>query len=375
MAFETTFFVPFVQVAPFVARGKAGSQDTKEDGEAKAHGVAKAGRAEECGAAMAANEEPHMAMAASTVEEQVGPSLDATVTAPFLFPRSKLTWWEKNATAKAADLIRNGVQPGWLTPPDLPIYPTLRDQHQNHLANDIIKEYLDLGAVKKVPFQGTKFLVPWFVIEKQDETQVKRRLICDCRKINDFLQPKHFHLDHWKDIFPHLKQGMFATKIDLKNAYFHLELHPDLKPYVRLQVGNDIYEFQSACFGLSTLPQLWMEIMTTFLRLWHRKGIRAFIYLDDILILGENHQDCQKATLIAQNDLLQAGLQINMKKSCLNPQQQISHLGFQIDFQQGLLKVPPHKLKALRKDLGKVLCRASMTCQKCPKFWAAYGPA
>ena len=74
-------------------------------------------------------------------------------------------------------------------------------------------------------------------------------------------------MDHWSNIFPFLKRGMWACKIDLKHAYFHLGLATHLQPYFRLKVGEDIFQFQAACFGLNNLPQLWMEVMKVFQKL------------------------------------------------------------------------------------------------------------
>ena len=96
--------------------------------------------------------------------------------------------------------------------------------------------------------------MPWFGIEKQEGIEVKLRLICDCRQINQLLQPTHFKLNHIQNIFPFLRQGMWACKVDLKNAYFHLGVGEALKPYLCMLVGQEVFQFQGACFGLSTLP-------------------------------------------------------------------------------------------------------------------------
>ena len=86
-------------------------------------------------------------------------------------------------------------------------------------AQRVMEDYVQIGAAKKVVDNNTKFLVPWFVVAKMEESgKEKLRLISDCRTLNQFLHTKHFKLDHWKDIFPCLEKGMWAAKIDLKNA-------------------------------------------------------------------------------------------------------------------------------------------------------------
>ena len=120
---------------------------------------------------------------------------------------------------------------------------------------------MEAKAAREIPMEGTKYLVPWFVISKMEGDTQKNRLISDCREINHYFSPKKFKLDTIQTIFPFLQRGMYGAKVDLKDAYFHLKLAPHLKEFVRLQVGENQWEFQGACFGVSTLPQLWMSTM------------------------------------------------------------------------------------------------------------------
>jgi hypothetical protein len=101
---------------------------------------------------------------------------------------------------------------------------------------DLLQEYLAIGAVVELVCPqslsvpqfldqwGVRHLVPWFVISKAEGTSQKHRLITDCRKVNRFLQAPHFKMDHWGQIFPFVRRGMWACKVDLKHAYFHLPL-------------------------------------------------------------------------------------------------------------------------------------------------------
>ena len=171
-------------------------------------------------------------------------------------------------------------------------------------------------------------------------------------------------MDHWKNIFPFLKKGMWAAKIDLKHAYFHLGIAEKIQPYFRLKVKEDIYQFQAACFGLSTLPQLWMEVMKVFQKIWRKKGIMCFIYLDDILIVNSTPQGVEKDLTFMLQSLEDSGMVINQKKSILTPSQVVDHLGFSLNLKDGVLEVPKSKLKSVRKELGKVLTHKTLTCRK-----------
>jgi len=55
---------------------------------------------------------------------------------------------------------------------------------------------------------------------------------------------------------------------------------------------------------------------------------------------------------------------VNQKKSQLMPTQKVDHLGFTVDFQHGTLQVPQEKLKAMMKELGKLLTHSEISCRK-----------
>ena len=278
--------------------------------------------------------------------------------------REKLGWWIPKAPKKVLNVLRHGVTSNFPLPKFLDCRSQQKTFQEEQQALKVLQEYMEVGAVIKNPPGPTRYLVPWFVIRKEEGGKEKLRLISDCRKLNKFLQPKHFKLDHWKNIFPFLRKGWWAAKIDLQHAYFHLALHEQLKPYVRLQVQGDIYEFQAACFGLSTLPQIWMEVMKVFQKLWREKGILCFVYLDDILVLNSTPQGVTENLTFMLQSLEDAGMQVNRKKSILQPSQTVDHLGFTVNLKDGLLEVPRSKLKNVRKELGKIVTHNHLSCRK-----------
>ncbi len=42
----------------------------------------------------------------------------------------------------------------------------------------------------------------------------------------------------------------------------------------------------------------------------------------------------------------------------------VKHLGFQLNLQEGVLQVPTPKLKAVRKELGKIVTNRVLSCRK-----------
>ena len=157
---------------------------------------------------------------------------------------------------------------------------------------------------------------------------------------------------------------MWGIKIDLKHAYFHLALSQKISPYVCMQIGEKCFQFQAACFGLNTLPQEFMMLMKVLLKHWRKQGMQIFIYLDDILLVSSSKILLQKQRDQVLDTLTKTGLTVNLKKSQLEPSQEIKHLGFILDFKEGSLKVPVQKLKTVRKELGKLVTLKEITPRK-----------
>ena len=88
-------------------------------------------------------------------------------------------------TPHVLHVLKFGVESGFKG--DLRIKDVRKTPEEEDLAMKVMEEYVQVGAAKLLPPEGTKFLVPWFVVEKVDEKgDQKLRLISDCREINRF---------------------------------------------------------------------------------------------------------------------------------------------------------------------------------------------
>jgi hypothetical protein len=152
-----------------------------------------------------------------------------------------MQWWQAQTTNPTVmQQIKQGVQATYPIPSSLSKHPCFRNLEETKMALETIREYLEVGAIKEIPLQEAKHLIPWFVIKKGE----KLRLITNFKEINHYLEPKPFRLENWPEIFPHLRKGMWAAKIDLKHAYFHLSIADTLKPWVCIQVGENFSNFK-----------------------------------------------------------------------------------------------------------------------------------
>ena len=90
------------------------------------------------------------------------------------------------------------------------------------------------------------------------------------------------------------------------------------------------------------------KVIRELVMYWRPKGINVLPYLYDLLFLITVRYACRRLALSVEEDMLLAGLAINLEKSDGKPLQERLHLGFVVDLAEGLFKVPTHRWEALR---------------------------
>ncbi len=119
--------------------------------------------------------------------------------------------------------------------------------------------------------------------------------------------------------------------MDLKDAYFHIQIAPHHRRFLRFAFKGTAYQYSVLPFGLALAPRTFSKCMDAALSLLRSSGVRILNYLDDWLILAQSRD-----TLISHIDSLlihleYLGLCVNMQKSVLTPSQSITYLGVCLD--------------------------------------------
>ena len=96
-----------------------------------------------------------------------------------------------------------------------------------------------------------------------------------------------------------LSPGNLVTSINLKDAYFHVLVHPDFRKYLRVAVGGKVYQFRALPFGLSPAPREFCRVTGVLGTLLHRLTIYLHLYLDDWLLRATSRAICWAHTQIA----------------------------------------------------------------------------
>jgi hypothetical protein len=83
------------------------------------------------------------------------------------------------------------------------------------------------------------------------------RPILNLKKLNAaHLDTPYFQMETVEDVRHTLRPGDWATSIDLRDAYFHIPLHPSTRKYMRFWWKGRLFQFLVLPFGLSPAPKV-----------------------------------------------------------------------------------------------------------------------
>lgn len=133
---------------------------------------------------------------------------------------------------------------------------------------------------------------------------------------------------------------------DLKDTYFHIQISPNHRPFLRFAFEGVAYQYTVLPFGLSLAPHTFTKCKALSPR---QKGVCDLNYLDNWLILAqlETEQDTHRSVLLSHLESL--GIRISTAKSSLCSCQQILFLGAVLDsVQMGATFMPERALTIQR---------------------------
>nr|XP_055041699.1 uncharacterized protein LOC129429202 [Misgurnus anguillicaudatus] len=199
--------------------------------------------------------------------------------------------------------------------------PILRQEVQNLLA---------IGAIERVPHSELEsgFYSRYFVVPKKDGGL---RPILDLRPINRALRKRAFKMITVRQILAQIRPGDWFASIDLKDAYFHIQISPRHRCFLRFAFEGTSYQYSVLPFGLALAPRTFTKCMDAALSPLRASGMRIMNYLDDWLIMAQSRDLLISHIKALLPHLESLGLQINAQKSKLVPSQSISYLGVLLD--------------------------------------------
>lgn len=183
------------------------------------------------------------------------------------------------------------------------------------------------------------------------------RICGDFRKLNAITTPDQYRTPKLEDLFQMLHSKKVFSKLDLVRAYYQIPMCQQDIPKTAVTTPFGLYEFIVMPFGLRNASKTFQRYVDIVFR-----GLDfVFVYIDDVLIMSDSHQQHEQHLRIVCERLRQHQLTINVNK-CIFGQDECEYLGFKINDQgyrppqdkvQAIIDYPkPETIQELRRFLG-----------------------
>ncbi len=180
-----------------------------------------------------------------------------------------------------------------------------------------------------------------------------------------------------RTIMSQVQEGDWFVTIDLKDAYFHIQVVQRHRRFLRFAFGGKAYQYKVLPFGLALAPRTFTKCMNAALAPLRLQGIRVLNYLDDWLILAHSRELVSRHRDIVLGHIHSLGLRMNAKRSVLLPSQRTVFLGVRLDSVQMQARLAPARIPVLTACLARFKLGHHVsvgTCRRLLGLMAAASP-
>jgi len=195
-------------------------------------------------------------------------------------------------------------------------------KHRQEIDRQIQKlEEDNIIAPSKSPWNAPLLVVP----KKPDENGVVKYRVCvDFRKLNQISTGDAYPLPNITEILDQLGKSKYYTTLDLAQGYHQVKMHPDHCHKTAFSTDKGHFEFLRVPFGLKGAPATFQRLMNSVLT--GLNGIKAFVYLDDIIIYALNLEDHSRKLREVFDRLRESNLKLQPSK-CSFMRKEVNYLG------------------------------------------------
>ncbi len=239
-----------------------------------------------------------------------------------------------------------------------------------------LSSLLQKGAIEEVPQSEVErgFFSRYFLVPKRDGSL---RPILDLQCLNLSLYKGKFKMLTMRTIMSQVQEGDWFVTIDLKDAYFHIQVVHRHRRFLRFAFGGKAYQYKVLPFGLALAPRTFTKCMDAALAPLRLQGIRVLNYLDDWLILAHSRELVSRHRDIVLGHIHSLGLRVNAKKSVLLPSQRTVFLGVRLDSVQMQARLAPARIPVFTACLARFKLGHHVsvgTCRRLLGLMAAASP-
>ena len=243
--------------------------------------------------------------------------------------------------------------------------PRIRQRGKSREIDSEIEDLISKGVLEEIAADTPAFFSPYFGIPKKDG---KIRLVIDLRALNRFVKADKFKMENLKLIPDLVTEGDFCAKIDMREAYFAIRIHPTHRRYLAIEWKGRVLQHTCLCFGLSSAPYIYTRVMRTIAEFLRARGVRLVHYLDDWGIFGSSERELRKHLDFARKVFSSLGLLINEEKSILIPNDRMEFLGLMVDTRRAKFEIPKDKRELTARLSEELLKDKRTSIRRVAKF-------
>lgn len=210
-----------------------------------------------------------------------------------------------------------------------------------------------LGVIEKID-KPTPWVAGMVVVPKKNG---EVRICVDYQSLNKAVRRERWILPAVDEILNQLSGAKFFSKLDCRNGYFQIELHPDCKELTTFITPFGRYYYNRMPMGITSAPEVYHKIMTKTL-----DGMEGVLtLLDDSVVYGRTEEEHDERLRKVLDRLSEKGIVLNKEKCEIGKTRikflghVISDKGIEIDKDKisALVKFPtPNNVQQLRRVLG-----------------------
>ena len=164
-----------------------------------------------------------------------------------------------------------------------------------HISASIKPAFAKLLADGIISVSCSPWCCPLHCVPKKDDSW---RPTADYSPLNNLTILDTYPLPHLQSFTDQLHNKTIFSKIDLKDAFLQIPVHPDDIAKTTITTPFGAFQYHYMSFGLSGASQLFQQLIDTALqdikiRLpnGHEKDISVFAYINDILLASSSHEN------------------------------------------------------------------------------------
>lgn len=157
-----------------------------------------------------------------------------------------------------------------------------------------------------VPTKYSEWASPVVVVKKENGSE---NGLDGKATLNKYLSMEHYPLPKTVVILAKISNWKIFSKIDLSGAYL-LKLSESAQKICTINTLKGLYNYTRMPFGIHTAPAIFQSVIDQNLR--YTKGLA---YIDDIIVGGENMEECKNNLIEVMGKLNSHNVKINANNS------------------------------------------------------------